>query len=55
MLDIETGYEGKFDFPARSSPPEVNYMLATVAAHGQQLFRTHVCGAPAAWARRSNT
>lgn len=50
MLDgIETGYEGKFDFPGR--PPEITYMLATVPRTGSSwlshiLWRTGCLGAP---------
>jgi trehalose 2-sulfotransferase len=50
MLDgVETGYEGKFDFPGR--PPEITYMLATVPRTGSSwlshvLWRTGCLGAP---------
>lgn len=50
MLDgVETGYEGKFDFPGR--PPEIAYMLATVPRTGSSwlshvLWRTGCLGAP---------
>ncbi len=42
MLEgIETGYEGKYDFPARAEPPELVYMLATVPRTGSSWF-SHV-------------
>jgi LPS sulfotransferase NodH len=50
MLDgVETGYEGKFDFPGRS--PGIAYMLATVPRTGSSflshvLWRTGCLGAP---------
>ena len=50
MLDgVETGYEGKFDFPARQ--PEIPYLLATVPRTGSSylshvLWRTGCLGAP---------
>jgi LPS sulfotransferase NodH len=50
MLDgVETGYEGKFDFPARA--PERLYLLATVPRTGSShlshlLWRTGCLGAP---------
>lgn len=50
MLDgVETGYEGKFDFPGRA--PEIAYMLATVPRTGSSflshvLWRTGCLGAP---------
>ena len=50
MLEgVETGYEGKFDFPGR--PPEITYMLATVPRTGSSwlshiLWRTGCLGAP---------
>ena len=50
MLDgVETGYEGKFDFPGRM--PEVAYLLATVPRTGSSflshvLWRTGCLGAP---------
>lgn len=52
MLDhIDTGYEGKFDFPARSRAPEVVYLLASVPRAGSThfshvLWRTGCLGAP---------
>jgi len=50
MLDgVETGYEGKFDFPGRA--PEIPYLLATVPRTGSSflshvLWRTGCLGAP---------
>jgi LPS sulfotransferase NodH len=50
MLDgVETGYEGKFDFPGRR--PEIAYMLATVPRTGSSwlshvLWQTGCLGAP---------
>jgi len=50
MLDgVETGYEGKFDFPGRA--PELAYLLATVPRTGSSflshvLWRTGCLGAP---------
>ena len=39
MLPIEdTGYEGKYDFPLRSAPPALVYMLATVPRTGSSYF-----------------
>lgn len=52
MLDhIDTGYEGKFDFPVRQEPPEITYLLATVPRAGSThfshvLWRTGCLGAP---------
>jgi LPS sulfotransferase NodH len=52
MLDgIETGYEGKFDFPAGEGKPEVAYLLASVPRAGSTYFshvlwRTGCLGAP---------
>jgi LPS sulfotransferase NodH len=52
MLDgIETGYEGKFDFPARAQQPEAAYLLASVPRAGSTYFshvlwRTGCLGAP---------
>jgi LPS sulfotransferase NodH len=48
---IDTGYEGKFDFPARREPPDVAYLLATVPRAGSThfshlLWRTGCLGAP---------
>ena len=50
MLEgVETGYEGKFDFPARA--PELVYLLATVPRSGSSflshvLWQTGCLGAP---------
>jgi LPS sulfotransferase NodH len=49
--DFDTGYEGKFDFPLRDSPPERVYLLATVPRTGSTYFshllwRTGCLGAP---------
>ena len=30
LVDIDTGYEGKFDFPARAQGPEITYLLASI-------------------------
>jgi LPS sulfotransferase NodH len=52
MLDgIVTGYEPRFDFPVRSAPPELGYLLATVPRTGSTfvshlLWRTGCLGAP---------
>lgn len=51
LVGIDTGYEGKFDFPPRSGPPETAYMLATVPRTGSTfvshlLWRTGCLGAP---------
>ena len=52
MLDhIDTGYEGKFDFPARGQGPEQTYLLASVPRAGSThfshvLWRTGCLGAP---------
>jgi LPS sulfotransferase NodH len=52
MLDgIDTGYEGKFDFPGGNDKPEIAYMLATVPRTGSTYFshllwRTGCLGAP---------
>src|SRR4051812_7587966 len=52
MLDhIETGYEGKFDFPPHSGRPEVTYLLASVPRAGSThfshlLWQTGCLGAP---------
>ena len=48
---IETGYEGKYDFPARAEPPELVYMLASVPRTGSTwlshlLWQTGCLGAP---------
>jgi LPS sulfotransferase NodH len=49
--DVETGYEGKFDFPLRSGAPSPAYLLASVPRTGSTylshlLWRTGCLGAP---------
>ena len=52
MLDgIETGYEGKFDFPQRAEGPERAYLLASLPRSGSThfshvLWKTGCLGAP---------
>lgn len=51
LEDIDTGYEGKFDFPPRGEAPERTYLLATVPRAGSThfshvLWRTGCLGAP---------
>ena len=52
MLDgIETGYEGKYDFPTRAEAPGLVYVLATVPRTGSSwfshlLWQTGCLGAP---------
>ena len=51
MLDIETGYEGKFDFAVRVDRPSLTYMLATIPRSGSSwfghmLWQTGCLGAP---------
>jgi trehalose 2-sulfotransferase len=52
MLDaIDTGYEAKFDFPARAEAPEIAFLLASVPRAGSThfshiLWRTGCLGAP---------
>lgn len=51
MLAIDTGYEGKFDFPHRAEPSGLTYMLATVPRTGSTwfshlLWQTGCLGAP---------
>jgi trehalose 2-sulfotransferase len=51
LHDIETGYEGKFDFPARSEPPATVYMLASIPRSGSSflshlLWQSGCLGAP---------
>ena len=52
MLDqVDTGYEGKFDFPPRASGPAITYLLASVPRAGSTFFshvlwRTGCLGAP---------
>src|SRR5437762_273022 len=48
---IETGYEGKYDFPARADAPGLVYMLASVPRTGSTwlshlLWQTGCLGAP---------
>ena len=48
---MDTGYEAKFDFPARDRAPERSYLLATVPRSGSTylshvLWRTGCLGAP---------
>lgn len=48
---MDTGYEGKFDFPQRPSGPEITYLLASVPRTGSTylshlLWRTGCLGAP---------
>lgn len=51
MIGIETGYEGKFDFPQRVGGPDMTYLLASVPRAGSTYFshllwRTGCLGAP---------
>jgi len=51
LTDIETGYEGRFDFPARHQGPGRTYLLASVPRAGSTFFshllwRTGYLGAP---------
>jgi LPS sulfotransferase NodH len=51
LLDVETGYEGKFDFPRRTAEPDIVYMLASIPRTGSTylshaLWRTGCLGAP---------
>ena len=52
MLEgIDTGYEGRFDFPPTQAPPAITYLLASVPRAGSTLFshilwRTGCLGAP---------
>jgi len=51
LVGIETGYEGKFDFPRRVEPPEQSYLIATVPRTGSTwfshlLWQTGCLGAP---------
>jgi trehalose 2-sulfotransferase len=51
LADVDTGYEGKFDFPARSGPPPLPYLLASVPRTGSTyvshlLWRSGCLGAP---------
>ena len=49
--DIETGYEGKYDFPQRTEGPERTYLLASLPRAGSThfshlLWKTGCLGAP---------
>jgi LPS sulfotransferase NodH len=51
LQGIDTGYEGKFDFPPVAGPPAITYLLASVPRAGSTLFshilwRTGCLGAP---------
>lgn len=51
LTHIETGYEGKFDFPARREKAEFTYLLASLPRAGSTyvshlLWRTGCLGAP---------
>jgi trehalose 2-sulfotransferase len=51
LTHIDTGYEGKFDFPARRQAPDVTYLLAAVPRAGSThfshlLWQTGCLGAP---------
>jgi LPS sulfotransferase NodH len=51
LTHIETGYEGKFDFPARPQGPDITYLLAGAPRAGSTYFshllwRTGCLGAP---------
>jgi LPS sulfotransferase NodH len=51
LVDLETGYEGRFDFPRRAAGPELVYMLASVPRTGSTYFshllwQTGCMGAP---------
>jgi LPS sulfotransferase NodH len=51
LAHIDTGYEGKFDFPARREGPEITYLLASVPRAGSThcshlLWQTGCLGAP---------
>lgn len=51
LIGVETGYEGKYDFPRREGGPEIVYMLASVPRTGSTyvshlLWRTGCLGAP---------
>ena len=51
LVEIDTGYEGKFDFPARAQGPEIPYLLASAPRAGSThfshvLWRTGCLGAP---------
>lgn len=51
LTHINTGYEGKFDFPVRPQGPDLTYLLASVPRAGSThfshlLWRTGCLGAP---------
>ena len=51
LRDIDTGMEGKFDFPRRAAPPAIIYMLASVPRSGSShlshlLWASGCLGAP---------
>jgi LPS sulfotransferase NodH len=51
LAGIDTGYEGKFDFPRRRDPPAIPWLLATIPRTGSTwlghlLWRTGCLGAP---------
>src|SRR3569623_2026048 len=51
LRDVETGYEGKFDFPRRETGPDIVYMLASMPRTGSTwfshlLWETGCLGAP---------
>ena len=51
LTHIDTGYEGKFDFPTRQQGPDVTYLLASAPRAGSThlshlLWRTGCLGAP---------
>ena len=51
LTGIETGYEGKYDFPQRAEGPERTYMLASLPRAGSThfshvLWKTGCLGAP---------
>src|SRR3954447_9641014 len=51
LIDIDTGYEGEFDFPARAQGPEITYLLASAPRAGRThfshvLWPTRSLGAP---------
>lgn len=51
LVGLDTGYEGKFDFPRRAGPPTLTYLIATVPRTGSSwfshlLWETGCLGAP---------
>lgn len=51
LNQTDTGYEGKFDFPVRTHPPRLTYLLASVPRAGSThlshlLWQTGCLGAP---------